>query len=107
MPTEFCLKATDEAALAAALPFARGVDREGNPCWIGGGHRFALDVIGELALTQPVVSVSEDGVMTVVTPAVMAEGYHANIQVYDDEIAALIPDSIKIYPANPRRVFWK
>lgn len=100
------LRATDEAALADALPQLRGTDGDGSPCWLLASHHHALDPIGHLALTQAVVD-PETG--DVVTPAVIDDAFHANLRLLETHpehnaiMAACEP--FAVHPANPRRAF--
>lgn len=85
------LRAGNAGALATACPFLRGEDE-----WITSGDGFALDVIGSV--------IAENGTYDEVTPPVIDNRFHANLRC-TEEIAALIPESIRVYPTNPVRVW--
>ena len=93
---DFFLRADTEDALAAALPFAR--DDNG---WAGGGHSFALDLIGPIETTPAVY----DAEGNVVTPAVVDAAFHANLRLLDETLAGQVPQSVQITVINPRRVW--
>ena len=90
------LRTVTEQELIDALPFARG--EEG---WLKSTHDYALDVIGDLYNKDGVYN--EDGY--VVTPPTKIAGFHANIRC-TEEIANIIPGSIKIVPMNPMVVWF-
>lgn len=101
------LKATDEAALIEALPFARGEDEQGNAIWIQTTHDYALDIVGDIYNDDAVFGeeVDETGALIAITPPTKVEGFHANLRSNDD-IAALVPQSIIIEaPATPTRIW--
>lgn len=91
------LKATSEAALIAALPFARTENR-----WLEATEYFALDIIGDFYEITDGWPVDENGVLR--TTPMKFDGYHANIRC-SDEIAALIPVGIIVFPKTPRRAW--
>lgn len=93
MTVDLYLRAADEAALIAALPWARGIDEDGDPIWLTGSHDYALVVIGTLVVSPG--EYDEDG--EEISPPVVAEGYHANLRC-TEEIAALVPDEVIIAP---------
>lgn len=100
------LRAVDEGALAAALPQLRGEGPDGSPCWLLAGPHHAIDPIGALELEPPVI---DPETADVVTPAIMADGWHANLRLrrshpdYAAIVAAAAP--YRVTPASPRRVF--
>jgi len=93
------LRADSEAALVEALPMFL---QDGK--WITDTHAYSLDIIG--ALYEPAV-VESDG--TVSRDAVLLPGFHANLRLNDgpdrDMLAAMVPDEIKVTPAQPMRVW--
>jgi len=90
------LRADTPAALAAACPYL--VDEEGG--WVLGGDGFAFDPIGPVEI-EPGVYDDEGGV---ITPPVVDTRYHANLRC-TPEIAAQVPEYIKVFPDNPIRVW--
>ena len=97
------LKAADEQALIDTLPGFRGEDEDGVAIWLGGGHSFALDLVG--ALYNDDALMNEDG--TIDTPATALPGYHANLRLLDENLLSSIPESIIITePNNPKRRFF-
>lgn len=94
------LRAGNAGALASACPFLRGEDEDGNRFWITTGDDWALDVIGALVLGPG--TYDEDG--EEITPPVIAEGFHANLRC-TEEIAARVPDTVRVTPTNPKRVW--
>ena len=106
MFTDFCLRAADEAALKAALPWA--VHDEDVPDGPSAGDwrrsmpgLFALDLIGPITVEDAVMD--EDG-ETVLTPAVIDDSFHANVRLIG-AYAPSIPPEIIVTPSAPRRVF--
>lgn len=103
---DFRLRAATEAELAAALPWFRGTDPDGAPCWLAASHHHALDPIGPLVLT-PALLVPETGEQ--LEPAVCAEGWHANLRLAEahPEHAAIVVACapLVVHPTNPRRAF--
>lgn len=84
------LRAGNAGALASACPLLRGEDETGQRFWITSGDSFALDIIGQI--------VDDAG-------EVIDTGFHANLRC-TEEIAVLVPDSVRVHPANPRRVWF-
>ena len=97
---DICLRAADEAALAAACPFLRGLDDEGAPCWLTAGNGWALDLIGPVALSPG--QYDEDG--NEVTPPVIDSRYHANLRC-SAAVADLVPEDLIVTPDHPVRVW--
>ena len=103
---DYCLCAADEAALKAALPWA--VHAEDIPDGPRAGDwkaadptLYALDLIGPM---QVVDAVYGDDCVTVITPGVVDDAFHANLRL----VAAYAPDvpvSIQVFPRKPLRVF--
>lgn len=100
--TDYCLKAADEAAMIAALGFARGKDENGNPIWLLSGPGYVLDIIGPVVITH--ATYDADG--NELTPAVMDNSFHVNIRIFDG-FEGTIPDDVKMNPepTTPVRVF--
>lgn len=101
--TEFIdlfLRAETEAALIAALPFARGPDEDGQPIWLGSGDGYALDLIGPMVTTEG----TYDGDGAELTPPVIDQRFHANLRC-SAEVAALVPIGLSVEPDSPRRVW--
>ena len=106
MFTDYYLRAPDEAALKAALPWAvHAEDVPDGPSagdWKAPDPRlYALDLIGPMTVEDGVYG--DDG-ETVITAAVVDEGFHANLRLVG-AYAPDVPDAIKVVPAQPRRVF--
>jgi hypothetical protein len=100
---DLCLCAETEADMIAALPFLRGTDQDGQPCWLTAGAGHSLDLIGPLETAPAVIGII-DGLPEVRTPAVVDARYHVNLRCLP-EMAARIPPEIVVAPAAPRRVF--
>ncbi len=81
--------------IVAAEGFTMPGDQGG---WIEEG--FALDIIGQLMLEPGFLE--DDGKMS--KQPRFAEGFHANL-LCGEQLAALIPDEIKIEVNQPKRVF--
>lgn len=102
--TDFYLTAPDEAALVAALPMLRILDQAGEPCWMAETIYHALDS-GVVVVETPAAM---NG-MTIVAPAVLASGFHANLRLspwhpgYDAITAAIEP--FVVTPTTPSVVF--
>lgn len=90
------LRADTEADMISSLPWAY-VDG----AWATSTAAYALDLIGPLSVTPPVID--EHG--NVVTPADIDRRFHANIRLLDDSLRALIPDTVVVEALNPRRVW--
>ena len=104
--TDLFLRADTEADLKAALPWALYGDdapegfEEGD--WRESVRfQYALDLIGPITVTDAVMD--EDG-ETVLTPAVVDDGFHANLRLIDG-FAPDVPAEFIVHPTNPRRVF--
>ena len=63
--------------------------------------QYALRLIGPITVTDAVMD--EDG-ETVLTPAVVDDGFHANLRLIDG-YSPTIPAEVQVAPTNPRRVF--
>ena len=98
---DYCLKAETEEDMAIALDFARVQDEEGNDVWRSSGENFALDVIGDMVVVDPVFS--EDGEL--VSPAEMDGGFHANLRTFGDFDYDLSEVVINPQPSTPKRIF--
>lgn len=104
--TDVYLRADTEADLKAALPWALWGEEapEGVQAgdWKQGERfRYALSLIGPVVTTSAVMS--EDG-ETVVTPAVIDTGFHANLRLIDG-YSPDIPAEVVVTPSSPSRVF--
>jgi len=71
------LRASDEAALVAALPMLRGVDAEGSAYWIEAGPLCDCVVFGALELVPPVVDPDSGDE---IEAGVLDERCHANLR---------------------------
>ena len=112
---DYCLRAETEAALKAALPFAvstedetvNGVVTRPAGSWITSAPGvYALDLIGALVVEDAVFGEPdpETGEREILTPAVMDEGFHANLRCLGD-FAPEIDAGLIVTPSNPRRVW--
>lgn len=77
------LRAGNAGALVSACPFLRGENEDGSRFWLTSGEGFALDVIGAI-----------EG----------SAGFHANLRC-TEQIAALVPETVRVAPAHPIRVW--
>lgn len=100
--TDYYLKAADEAAMIAALDFARGEDENGNPVWMLSGPGYVLDIIGTVVITPA----TYDAGGNELTPAVVDTAFHVNIRVFDG-FNGLIPENLRVFPAKPYRKFFQ
>lgn len=106
MYNDIYLRAADEQALKDALPFAvHQADVPDGPSagdWkTSEAGLYALDPIGPIVTEDAVMD--EDG-ETVITPAVIDEGFHANLRLvrtYNPDI----PAGVIINPSTPNRMF--
>ncbi|XBQ15792.1 MAG: hypothetical protein ABL308_12645 [Oceanicaulis sp.] len=106
MFTDLYLRAADEAALKAALPWAvHDADVPDGPSagdWkTSEPGLYALDLIGPITVTDAVLD--EDG-ETVLTPPVVDEGFHANLRLIG-AYTPNVPAEVIVQPTAPRRVF--
>lgn len=106
MFTDLYLRASDEAALKAALPWA--VHQSEIPDGPSAGDwktseagLYALDLVGPVTVSDAVLS--EDG-ETVLEPAVVDDGFHANLRLIG-AYRPLVPADVLCHPSRPRRVF--
>jgi len=90
------LRAESEEELKSVCPFLVGEDGD----WLIAGEGFAFDPIGPVVLV-PGIYDDEGGV---ITPPVVDARYHANLRC-TPEIAAQVPEHIKVYPDTPARVW--
>lgn len=93
------LRAGNAGALAKACPFLRGDGPDG-PIWLTNGQGFALDVIGPVVTKEA----SFDAKGKLLTAAVTDNRFHANLRC-TEEIAALVPASVRTNPTSPKRVW--
>mgnify|MGYP001058085069 FL=1 len=92
---------TDTAeALAAACPFLRSKDEDGADIWLLAGDGFAFDPIGAIVVVPG--TYDEEG--NEITPPVIDSRVHANLRC-TEAVAAKVPESIRVYPATPFRVW--
>ena len=98
------LKAADATALYDVLE-AAGVVTEGDHGWhVTDGHKYALDVIGEVYKPTGETIQTDDGEQNVLRNV---GGFHANLRVIDassfdaDKIASITIET----PANPVRAW--
>lgn len=94
------LRAGNAGALASACPFLRGETETGDKFWITSGDGFSLDVIGAIVTTPG--TYDDDGKQT--KPASVDNRFHVNLRC-TEEIAAKVPDTVRIHPENPSRVW--
>jgi len=88
---------TDTAeALASFLPWLKNEEGE----WILAGDGFAFDPIGAV-VTVP-GEYDEEG--NEITPPVIDNRFHANLRC-TEAVVAKVPESIRVYPATPFRVW--
>lgn len=97
------LKAATEQALIDALPFARGIDLQGDPYWLSATNEFSLDIIGDLYNDDAVYSeeLDERGRHVCISAPTKIPGFHANLRC-NDRIRALIPEGVIIMPPPGR-----
>jgi hypothetical protein len=102
--TDYFLKAADATALYDVLE-AAGVVTEGDQGWhVTDGHKYALDVIGDVYKPTGETIQTDEGQLSWVQNV---GGFHANLRVIDassfdaDKIAAIVIDS----PNNPVRAW--
>lgn len=95
------LRAGNAGALASACPWLRGMDEEtGERFWIHAGPGFAFDPIGPLETAS--ATYDENG--EELTPPVIDGRFHANLRC-TQEVAAQVPETMLVNPAEPRRVW--
>jgi hypothetical protein len=96
------LRADSEAALIAALPFARNETEIEGGEWLTKGKGWSLDVIGKLPdPAQPGEYEAETGAE--ITPQGWLPGFHANM-IVKQTFAETIPNEIVIdNPNTPQR----
>ena len=94
------LRAGNAGALASACPFLRGEGEDGKTHWITGTVDFALSVIGPV-VAEPGTYDDEGAELTA---PVMDNRFHANLRC-TPEIAELVPDSVRVSPSSPSRVW--
>ena len=102
--TDYFLKAADATALYDVLE-AAGVVTEGDQGWhVTDGHKYALDVIGDVYKPTGETIQTDEGVQDELRNV---GGFHANLRVIDassfdaDKIAAIVIDT----PNNPVRAW--
>lgn len=99
------LRATNEATLAAALPWLRGVGEDDEPIWLEASEGHAL-IPGVVIVKTPAVV---DTAGEIVTPAKLVPGYFANLRLldghpaYDEIVAACGPFAREV--ETPRQGF--
>ena len=64
-----------------------------------------IDMVGEIYNNDAVIEISEDGTVTIISPATKLDGWHVNIILEGELPEALQP--YVITPQNPYRVFAK
>ena len=101
---DYFLKAADATALYDVLE-AAGVVTEGDQGWhVTDGHKYALDVIGDVYKPTGETIQTDEGQLSWVQSV---GGFHANLRVIDassfdaDKIAAIVIDT----PNNPVRAW--
>lgn len=95
------LRAGNAGALASACPWLRGEDEEtGERFWLTSGEGFAFDPIGVLVLDPG--TYDDEGAE--ISPPVIDDRFHANLLCTED-VAALVPETFRVRPSNPRRVW--
>lgn len=92
----FFLKASSEAQLLAALP--GDWVQDGLP--VLASHTHSLDWFGALVTTPAVLDAEGD----VISPAVVADGFHANLRLYGQ---TPMPAGLEPYVLNPEPMFPK
>ncbi len=91
------LRAATEADLKVALPWALAPDGS----WNSGTDKWALVVIGEITAVPAVF----DANMVEVSPAIKADGWHANLRLLDEALFALLPPDILITVTSPSTIW--
>ena len=104
------LRADDEAAMKAALPWAVVQDDQDEALtagvWIEYGPGWWLHIIGSPLMVKDAVPGEPDpetGEPTIAEPAEYDIGFHANLYTGPD-FAHGVPDELVVHPNNPRRV---
>ena len=100
--TDYFLKAADATALYDVLE-AAGVVTEGDHGWhVTDGHKYALDVIGEVYKPTGETIQTDDGVQDVLRNV---GGFHANLRVIDASSfnPSVLADIIIDMPSSPVR----
>lgn len=104
--TDYYLRAADEVAMKAALPWALwGDDADGEFAqaedWRTQTREYSVDPIGPVVTADAVMA--EDG-ETVVTPAVVDTAFHLNLRCaagFEPDI----PAELIVTPTTPSRMF--
>lgn len=91
------IRAESPETLASVCPFLQGEDEY----WITNGDGFAFDPIGPVVAT-PGAYDPETG--EEISPPVVDDRFHANLRC-TDEVAALVPETVRVYPSSPSRVW--
>jgi len=94
------LRAGNAGAMATAVPFLRFEDVLGERHWILSGPDFVLDVIGPIELVP--ARFTKFGVQT--HQPVIDERFHLNLRC-SEEFAEQVPETVRVYPATPRRLW--
>lgn len=93
------LRAATEAAMAAAIPFARTSDEFGER-WIEADTDFALCVVGPVVVGP---GMYDDNGQEILPPDVDTR-FHVNLRC-TEAIAALVPNAVIVTPENPSMVW--
>ena len=101
--TPVYLRAEDEAAMRAAIPWALDADGE----WQAYGEGWSLSIVGSPLLVREAdfgaADPEADPAPIPDTPAEYDTGFHANLYT-GPGFAHDVPDEIVVHPTNPRRV---
>lgn len=99
------LRTDTEAAMIAACPLSfRYTDENGAGQWRTKGDGFDLKIHGAWCMQNAMLDNSDPDNPKQVSPPVWDERFHMDV-VCDDDVAAQIPDAIKIYPVTPGHTF--
>lgn len=89
------IRTNDVESLISICPFLYGEDN-----WITSGDGFAFDPIGTV-IQEPGIYDEEGNQLT---PPIIDERFHANLRC-TKEIADQVPESIRVIPDHPVRVW--
>lgn len=94
------LRTNTAEALAYLCPFLHSKDENDDSIWLLAGEGFAFDPIGPIVVVPG--TYDEEG--NEITPPVIDNRFHANLRCTEG-VAVKVPESIRVYPAAPFRVW--